>query len=337
MTFEWPFVLLGLLILPAFAAQYIWVQTLRRRFALRYSGIDLLRQAAGNGPGWRRHAPAALFLLALGAMIVAMARPQATVPSPAATGTIILVIDASGSMASTDIAPSRIEAAKIAVRDFVSRQPKGIRIGVVAFSAGAFLITAPTEDRKQVVAAVNYLQLGRGTNIGDGLGVALDAILDPEQAASETPNLTLFSNERQPRTNLQPLANADQYMIVLLSDGAATTGPPPIEVAQEIAAAGIRTYTVGLGDPSFQQGFQFGGGRFMRIDEPSLKAIAQETGGEYFAAENASQLHEVYKDLSRRYEIITQYTEVSFIAVAVGVLLLTAAGALGLAWGNRLP
>src|SRR5262245_59936651 len=122
MTFEWPLVLLGLLILPAFAVQYIWAQNLRRRFTLRYSGIALVQQAAARGPGWRRHVPAALFLFALGAMIVAMARPQATVPSPAATGTVILVIDASGSMASTDIAPSRIEAAKVAVRDFVSRQ-----------------------------------------------------------------------------------------------------------------------------------------------------------------------------------------------------------------------
>jgi Ca-activated chloride channel family protein len=240
-------------------------------------------------------------------------------------------------MASTDIEPSRIEAAKVAVHNFVSRQPKGIRIGVVAFSGGAFLITAPTDNRRQVTAAVDYLQLGRGTNIGDGLGVALDAILDPEFAASETPNLTMFTMDRQPRANLQPLDNPDQYMIVLLSDGAATTGPAPLEVAREIADVGVRTFTVGLGDPDFQRGFNQNSGRFMRIDEPVLKAIATETGGEYFPAESASELHEVYKKLSRRYEIITQYTEVSFLAVAVGVVLLTAAGALGLAWGNRLP
>jgi Ca-activated chloride channel family protein len=336
MTFEWPLVLLGLLVLPLFAAQYIWVQTLRRRFTLRYPGIELLREAAGSRPGWKRHVPAALFLLAIGAMIVAMARPQATVPSPAATGTVLLVIDASGSMASTDIQPSRIDAAKIAVRDFVKRQPKGVRMGVVAFSAGAFLITPPTEDRKQVVAAVDFLQLGRGTNIGDGLGVALDAILDQPDAASES--LSAFSGERQPRPNLQPIANPDQYMIVLLSDGAATTGPDPVSVAQEIADAGIRTYTVGLGAENLQPGFQLGGsGRYMRLDVPMLKAIATETGGEYFPAESASQLHEVYKQLSRRYEIVVQYTEVTFIAVAIGVVLLTSAGALGLAWGNRLP
>jgi Ca-activated chloride channel family protein len=326
MSFEWPAALLALLIVPALGYAYWLAQNRRRRFPLTYSSITLVRNAAA--PAWRRHVPPALYLFALTAMVVGLARPQATVPDLEATGTVILVIDSSRSMLETDVRPSRIDAAKAAVRQFIEEQPKGISIGVVAFAGGAELIAPPTTDRRQVVASVNSLQLGRGTNIGDGLLVALDTILFPEYAAEGlVPDQAL----RQERTAQADVATA---IVVLLSDGASTVGPPPLLIARDLSEAGVKTYTVGLG--AGQGGMPFGD-RFRRFDEAVLRDIAEETGGEYYAAEDAPELEEVYQRIARENDLVQKRTEVTFLAVAAGLALMLGGGILGAMWSNRLP
>jgi Ca-activated chloride channel family protein len=325
-TFETPFLLYGLVLVFVLAALYVLAQRRLRRYTLRYSSTALVREAIGPRPGRRRHVPAALYLAALSAMIVGLARPQAVVPNPEASGTVILVIDSSRSMASLDIAPSRIDAAKTAVAQFVEKQPGGIKIGVVAFAGGALLVTPPTNDRKKVLASVNSLSLGSGTNIGAGLQVALEALLPPGALTDTTAGAT-------PGLSTQAPDDPGASLVILLSDGASTTGPPPLEVAQVLSKAGVRTYTVGLG--TLQGGF---GGRGARqLNEPTLKGIAEETGGQYFNAESAKELHQVYDRIATNNELVQKRMEVTFLAAAAGVLLMLAGGVLGMLWSNRLP
>jgi Ca-activated chloride channel family protein len=248
---------------------------------------------------------------------------------------VILVVDASGSMAATDVTPSRLAAAQAAIREFVRREPKGVRIGVVAFSGSAYVLTPPTEDRTRALGAVNYLSLGRGTNIGDALRVALETVLVPDAGEAQPAGAP-----RPELASLPAIANPETVNLVLLSDGASTTGPNPLEIAGAIARTGIRTYTVGLGTTQggfIPTGSIFGGGRNMRLDERTLKGIAETTGGRYFPAKDAAQLHEVYDKLSRSYLVTREQTEVTFLPAAAGLLLLLTAGILGLVWSSKLP
>lgn len=328
MTLVWPAFLWCLALVPALLAVYVWMQLRRRRYTLRYSSVSLISKAVGPGQNLRRHAPATLYLLAMTAMILGLARPQMHLPIPQATGTVILAIDASRSMLTTDIAPSRIDAAKAAVRDFVAKQPEGIKVGLVAFSSSAFVVTPPTDDRKQVIAGVNSLSLGTGTNIGNGLQVALDAVYGTPTEIGPAP-------DARARLERPPPANAEAAVIVLLSDGASTTGPSPLDVAKELARAGVKTYTVGVG--TRQSGTSTFGGRARELDEATLRGIANETGGQYFSAENAKQLHEVYGKIARHHDLVEKRTEVTFVAAGAGMLLMLAASGLGVLWSNRLP
>ena len=332
MSFAEPAALALLLLLPLIAGLYVWAQLRRRRYSVRYPALSLLREAVAPGARARRHVPAALYLLAIGALAVAAARPTATFVEPRATGTVILALDVSGSMRATDIAPSRIDAAKAAIREFVKKEPRGVRIGLVAFSAGAVLVTPPTEDRKSLLAAVNILQLTRGTNIGDGLRVALESLTspDPDDPASPLPRAAPAG----------PVAAGSNptATIVLLSDGASTTGPDPVQIARDVAAAGIRAHTVGLGTAqggSSQGGFQ--GGFSMSLDEPTLRAVAEETGGQYFSAANSKELHQIYGKLSRDFDIVEERMDVTFAFGALAAVLMLAGLGLGAVWSGRLP
>jgi Ca-activated chloride channel family protein len=336
MTFAAPGALLGLLVLPLLLGLYVWVQRRRRRYPLRYSAVSLVREAAEQGTDSRRHLPAAFYLLTVAVLVVAAARPTTTWASVEATGTVILAIDASGSMRSADIAPSRIDAAIAAVHEFVKKEPKGVKIGLVAFSATAVIVTLPTEDHRQLLASVDVLQLGRGTNIGDGLRVALLALTSPDglDPARASPSAVA-----PPPPVLSP-QDAAASTIVLLSDGAATTGPDPLEVADTVAKAGVKTYTVGLGTVqggSFQRGGFGGPGGFMRLDEPVLKGIAEKTGGQYFSAQDAKQLHNIYGKIAKHTEIVRETRDVTFVFAAAAMALLMTGLVLGARWFSKLP
>src|SRR5437660_12511042 len=206
MTFIWPTALVLLVVVAALAILYVLAQRRRNRYALRYANLSLVREAIGQGPGWRRHVPPALFLLALGIMSIAVARPQAVVAVPSQEGTVILAIDVSGSMLAEDMKPNRIEAAKAAARAFVDKQSESVKIGVVSFSGDASIVQSPTTDKGLVIAAINRLRPQRATAIGRAILVSLDAIF--EGAEDDLPSAAfqnLDPNAASPRPTLPPL------------------------------------------------------------------------------------------------------------------------------------
>jgi Ca-activated chloride channel family protein len=331
MTFEWPFALVLLVFVPLLAFAYIVMQRRRNRYALRYASVSLVAQAVGKGPGRKRHIPAALYLLAITALIIGLARPQATIPVPQDTGTVVLVIDVSGSMFAQDVDPNRMEATKKAAREFVENQPDGVKVGVVSFSDFAALVAPPTTERRQVLEAIGRLRPQRGTNIGAGLQVALDAIYE-DQADGEAVVTGVATPTPVPGSLDVPPAS-----IVLVSDGQSNTGPDPLEVIDEASTNGIKVYTVGIGTPEGTVLQIQGRNVFTRLDELTLQQMADQTGGRYFNAQTETDLRAVYEDLSRERVIENEETEVTFAFAAAGLVLSMLAGGLGLVWFNRLP
>ncbi|HLG11331.1 MAG TPA: VWA domain-containing protein [Dehalococcoidia bacterium] len=331
MSFEWPWALLLLVIVPILAGLYVWMQTQRRQYALRYASVSLVQQAVGSGPGRKRHVPAVLYLLAMTALIIGLGRPQATIPVPSNTGTIILSIDVSGSMFAEDVEPNRMEATKAAAREFVEKQPEGVKIGVVSFSDFGALVAPPNEDRKQALEAISRLRPQRGTNIGAGLQVALEAIY--EDQADGDPVVT---NDPVPTPTLADL-DVPPASIVLVSDGQSNTGPDPIDIATEAQKAGVKVYTVGIGTEEGTVLQIQGRNVFTRLDETTLVGMAELTGGRYFNAQDEGDLHAIYDDLSRERVLEDKETEVTFVFAAVALVLSALAGGLGLVWFNRLP
>ena len=331
MTFEWPFVLPLLIVVPLLAAVYIAMQKRRNQYALRYASVSLVAQAVGKGPGIKRHIPPALYLLAIVALIIGLARPEATIPVPQDTGTVLLVIDVSGSMFAQDVDPNRMEATKKAAREFVENQPGGVKIGVVSFSDFAALVAPPTTERDQVLEAISRLRPQRGTNIGAGLQVAMDAIYE-DQADGEAIVTGVATPTPVPGTLDVPPAS-----IVLVSDGQSNTGPDPLEIIDEATTAGVKVYTVGIGTPEGTVLQIQGRNVFTRLDELTLQTMAEETGGTYFNAQTETDLRAVYEDLSRERIVENEETEVTFAFAAAGLALSLLAGGLGLVWFNRLP
>lgn len=335
MSFQWPVMLILLLVVPLMAGLYIWMQKRRRKYVLRYSSVSLVQQAVGSGPGIKRHIPAVLYLGALTAMIIALARPVQTIPVLQSTGTIMLTIDVSGSMQAEDVEPNRLEATKDAIRDFVERQPSGVKIGVVSFSNGGSLVAPPTTDRKEVLDAVNRLRPLEGTNMGGGLQVALDAIY-----AQQELDIPIASPSAGPTPTPTPIPTdmgSLNASIVLISDGQSTVGPDPEEFAEEAAAMGIKIYTIGIGTPEGTVLQIRGRNVFTRLDESVLRNISEMTQGTYFNAQDRDDLNRVYEELDRERSFEDEETEVTFAFAGLAALITMAAGGLGLLWFNRLP
>lgn len=332
MQFQWPMMLWLLLLIPLLVLLYVLAQRRRSQYALRYASLSLVKEALGRGPGWRRHAPPALFLLGLALMLLALARPASVVTLPAQEGTVILTMDVSGSMRAEDLKPNRLEAAKSAARAFVERQPTGVRIGVVSFSDNAFLVQAPTAEKEQVIAAINRLTFQRGTAIGSGLLTSLDAIFE---AADIESSATLSST--LPTPTPVPKGMYEPAIIVLLSDGESNRGPRPLEIVDRVAARGVRVYTVGVG--SVEGTVLHFGGRSMRVrlDEVTLKRLSEATDGDYFNAATEQDLHTIYQDLSTQLVFRKQHTEITALFTGIATVILLAAAGLSLLWFNRLP
>jgi Ca-activated chloride channel family protein len=358
MDLLWPGFLLLLVLIPVLAAAYIWVLRRRRRLVVRYSSLSLVREALPRHSRWRRHLPFALFLLALASLIIALTRPVSIISVPAGQTAIILTIDVSRSMCSTDISPSRLEAAEAAALSFIERQQATTQIGIVAFSGYAEVIQPPTADTEALQAAIESLATGRRTAIGSGILKALDAIakIDPNVAPSVT------NTSREPAPTPVPHGAYAPDIIVLLTDGVSNIGPAPLEAAQQAADRGVRVYTIGFGTAdgsSFPQcgpqfmgrepfdnqrfgggqfgggppGGQFGGGGFRRgIDEETLKQVADMTGGAYHSAESAGELQNVFQNLPTYLITKHETSEISVIFTAVGALLAAAAIVLSLLW-----
>lgn len=342
----WPWMLALLILIPLLAGIYLW-SLRRRRPAVRYSSLALVRTALPKQASWRRHVPFGLLLAGLGSLVIALGRPVSVVSMPANQTTIILALDVSGSMCQTDIQPSRLAAAKAATESFIQRQGAHTRIGVVAFAGFAETVQVPVKDQRSLKAVVDSLVVGRGTAIGSGILEAIDAIAktDPRVAPSTR------ASSPEPAPTPVPDGAYVPAIIVVLTDGVTTQGHPPLDAAQQAKDRGIRVYTIGFGTASENSGFardcrgMFRGGgfpggggfRFRRgIDEDTLRQIADETGGEYYPAESGSDLQEVFDNLPTYLIVETEVHEISAAFVAIGGVLAALAVALSLLW-HPLP
>ncbi len=324
--------LLLLLLVPLLILAYIWSQRRRTQYALRYASLSLVKEALGRGPGWRRHVPPALFLAGLSVMIFALARPQAVVTLPSQEGTIILTMDVSGSMIATDLQPNRMEAAKAAARTFIERQPESVRIGVVSFSDNAFVVQPPTTDHDAALNAINRLAPQRGTAIGRGIVASLDAIF--ETSTGDIPNANVTP---QPTPTPMPKGQYAPAIVVLLTDGENNQGPRPEEVAQEAAARGVRVYTIGVGSKEGAIVRIRGESIRTRLDENTLKQVADITDANYYNASNEKDLQAIYKNLGTQLVLRTDKIEITALFTGLAVLFSLAGGILSLLWFNRLP
>ena len=360
MTFLWPYLLTLLALIPLIIVAYVLFLRRRRRFAVRYSSLALVREAMPQHSWVRRYLPLALFLLALTSLIVALGRPVAIVTVPTGQTTIILSIDVSRSMCSTDVQPSRIAAAENAALSFIKNQKSNTQIGIVAFSGFAEIIQPPTNDEEALQAAIESLLVGRRTAIGSGLLKSLDAIAEIDKSVA--PSIVDGSPGIEPPP--VPKGAYAPDIVVLLTDGVSNAGPLPLDAAQQAVDRGVRVYTIGFGTANGGEfpncgaqgqgnepfgfggggggfggfgGFGGGGGGFRRgIDEQTLKQIADMTGGTYYPAESAGELQKVFQQLPIYLIAKHETTEISVIFTALGALLAILAIALSLLW-HPLP
>jgi Ca-activated chloride channel family protein len=329
--------LLLLLTIPVGVALYRVRERRRRQRIVTYGlPADAARQPGGGRMALRRRIPAAYFLVGLTLLVVSLARPQAVVSVPRVEGTVILSFDVSGSMAATDLEPTRMEAAKAAARAFVERQPTTIRIGVVAFSDSGFSIQVPTNDQAQVLAAINRLAPERGTSIARGILASLTTIA----AADLDPAAGFYSN-RSPAPTPEPTPVPDgtyaPAVIVLLTDGENNQSPDPLAAAQSAADRGVRIDTVGIGTAAGTtlevEGFMV----HSQLDEPMLREISRITDGAYYGAENPAELSAIYEGIDTRLVIRPEPMEVTSLFAGVGVLVLLIGSVTSLLWLRRLP
>ena len=341
MSFLWPEMLWLLLVLPLLVGAYLWILQRKKKQAVRYASLTMVREAMGAGQRIRRHVPPALFFLALAAMLVALARPQATITLPTQHETVILAMDISGSMRATDVEPNRLVAAQNAAKQFVAEQPENVRVGVVAFAGTATVAQAPTRNREDIIAAIDRFQLQRATAIGSAIIVSLATIF-PEAgidvgALTYGPETSKRGQKPEPSTHKPvPPGSYASALIILLTDGQRTTGPDSIQAAKMAAERGVRIYTVGVGTPDGKIiGFE-GWSMRVRLDEETLKAIADLTRGEYFYAGNAVDLKKAYQSLNAKLVLERKKTEVTALFSGLAALFAVVSAALSLAWFHRI-
>ena len=342
LNFIWPEMLWGLLALPLFVAVYVWLLRRRKKSTLRFASLGLVKEALGRSTAWRRHVPPALLLLALSTLLLATARPAAVISLPSQHEVIVLAMDVSGSMRATDVQPNRIVAAQNAAKAFVAELPRNVRLAVVSFAGTAAVVQAPTLSREDVVAAIDRFQLQRGTAIGSGIVLSL-ATLFPEAGI----DLSQITGARamppdpkdvKPAPNFTPVTpgSYSSAAIILLTDGQRTAGPDPLEAAKMAADRGIRIYTVGIGTKDGETiGFE-GWSMRVRLDEETLKNVANITRADYFYAGTAADLKQVYQSLSSRLVVEKKETEISALFAALAAVLVALAAGLSVWWFGRV-
>lgn len=344
MEFIWSYLLYLLGLIPLLILAYVWILRRRKPASVRFSSLSLVRDVVQKQSKWKRHLPFVLFLLAMSSLIMAMARPVSTITVPASNATIILAIDVSRSMCSTDISPNRLEAAKSAALEFIKLQDANTQIGVVAFAGYAVVVQAPTTDKALLETAIKNLTTARRTAIGEGILMSLDAISEIDDTVAS------------PYSGMEPTPMPEgEYVpaiVVLLTDGVTTTGTHPLYAAELAAERGVRVFTIGFGTTNntsmmncgvsspYQFTEQFspffgggGGGGFRReIDEETLKLVAEITDASYYLAESSTELREVYENLPTHLITVTETTEVSAVFVALAALLIVLAIVFSIIW-----
>jgi Ca-activated chloride channel homolog len=363
MTFLWPNLLWLLGTVPLLIAAYFLLLRRKKLAAVRYASLSMVKEAMGAGQKLRRHIPPVLFLAALIVMITAIARPAAVITLPSQRDTVILAMDVSGSMRAVDVEPSRLVAAQEAARTFVGEQPRTTRVGVVAFAGSALTVQTPTFVREDVLGAIERFTTHRGTAIGSGILVALQELfpganfdLGPMSRSRwrdhRRGGIPLGSGIRGDMArSLGPIMGGEDdakeeepvepgsyqsAVIILLTDGQATTGPDPIEAARLAAKRGVRVYTVGVGTAAGATlGFE-GWSMRVRLDEETLKSIAEITHGEYFYAGNAADLKRIYQGLNTQLVLEKKETEITALFSAIAVALAVMSALLSMMWFNRI-
>ncbi|MDB5955814.1 VWA domain-containing protein [Ramlibacter sp.] len=345
MQFLWPQFLWLLLALPLLVGLYVLLLRRKKKMAVRYASLSIVREAMGAGQQVRRHIPPVLFLLALATLILAASRPVAVVTLPSNQQTIILAMDVSGSMRAADVLPNRLVAAQNAAKSFIAELPRHVRVGIVAFAGSAQVAQLPTTNHEDLVTAIDRFQLQRATATGNAIVISLatlfpDAGIDLEtmQQGRERPRGLSLDADRKPKQEFTPVAPGSfpSAAIIMLTDGQRTTGVDPLDAAKMAADRGVRVYTVGIGTVDGETiGFE-GWSMRVRLDEETLKAIAQKTSAEYFYAGTAQDLKKVYETLSSKLTVEKKETEISALfAMAAAALVLLSAG-LSLVWFNRI-
>lgn len=353
MRFLWPDFLWLTLVIPLLVAAYVLLLWRKKRSAVRYTSLRLVREAVGPGQRLRRHLPPLVFLTALAAALVALARPSAVFILPSQNQTIILAMDVSRSMRARDVEPNRISAAQSAAKSFIEDMPANVRVGIVTFAGTASIVQTPTTSKEDLLAAIDRFQLQRATATGSGLILSLslllpDAGIDLESmvfdrafsrfgggpAAINRPR-RLEKRAEQKDFRPVPPGSYTSGAIILLSDGRRTTGPDPMDAAKMAADRGVRVYTVGFGTKEGGSIDFDGWSAYVMLDEETLKQVAKLTDAEYFHAGTAADLRKVYQSLNSKLALEQKDTEITALLSALAAVLAIGAAALSLLWFHR--
>ncbi|MEM7094221.1 MAG: VWA domain-containing protein [Actinomycetota bacterium] len=366
MSFQWPYMFLAMLLLPILVALYVWLLRRRRRHAIAVSDVGLIRTARGAGPSWRRHIPPFLFLMAVASMLFGLTRPVVDVEVPLSRTSIILALDVSRSMCAVDIEPNRLTVAQAAATEFVEAQADSTQIGIVAFAGFAELVVPPTNDKVALTQAIDGFNTSFGTAMGSATMRSLDALAEINPEVTR-PGIDL--SETIDRDAVWGSEEKVPDIIVVLTDGANTQGVDPIFAAEQAADRRVRVYTIGFGTTSettqvcnpqqagadfiadpfgevaagdFGPAGDFGqiGGfgsisQFLVIDEPTLQTVAATTGGEYFRAEDAEQLVDIFLNLPTQIAVQTREAEATWVFALGAAAFVVAAVITGTTLGRR--
>ena len=313
MSFESPWLLLSLLAIPLLVGLYVTSQRRRRAYAVRFTNLALLNQVMGKGPGFRRHLPAILFIAGLAGLLLSMARPQASIRVPKGQTSVVLAVDVSGSMAATDVQPTRIQAAIDAGRTLIDKLPGNAQVGLVVFNSQAQVVAPLTQDKGSVKDALGTLAPGGGTAIGDAIQVAIAQLANTVDPSSKQP----------------------QAMVVLLTDGSSNTGVDPVTAAGRAKEDHIPVQTIGVGQKN--QTTLLGGRIVDGVDEQTLQAIASATAGHYYFAADQAQLNQIYSELGSRIGWVTTKLDLTVPLLAFGTIILVIGGLFSLRWFRLLP
>jgi Ca-activated chloride channel homolog len=321
-TFAWPFMLIGLVIVPIVLALDLLARRRRARYAIAFTNVNVLRSVVSRTPPWRRYLPLVFLLAALSALVIGLARPERAVSVARKQATVTLAMDTSGSMVARDVPPTRLGAATSAAQQFVDSLPSSYKVSLVPFSTTASVAVSPTFDHSEVSNALKRLRANGGTAIGDAITLAL-AVGRPAGEAPGKP--------------LPPGAPGSGRVILLLSDGSNSAGIDPSYAAAQAKAEGVKVYTVAFGTPN---GVITAGafGQIVSVppDPAALKAVAQQTGGEFFTASDADTLRHVYENIGRTVGATTEHEDVSYAFAGAGAVFLAAAGLLSILWRGPL-
>lgn len=329
MTFIWPWMLFSLLFIPILVGVYIGLFKKRRNAASALGPLGLVQNRAGNRLGKSRHLPPLFYFFGLSLLLFGLSRPEVFVNLPRIEGTVILAFDVSNSMAAEDLAPTRMEAAKEAARNFVQNQPGTIQLGVVAFSNGGLVVQLPTDDQAAVLSTIDRLSPQGATSLGQGIFSALNAIAG--EAIAITP---AAFEDGAPSLDIGYFPSS---VVLLLTDGENTSTPDPLTISQLAAEAGVRIYPVGIGSTEGTVLQVDGYSVATQLNETALQEIADITNGSYYRAEDEESLQEIYQNIDLQLTIHGEKMEVTALLAGLSLLFLLVGGTLSLFWFGRMP